>query len=204
MCRVYTNIMNAVSHILPPSAGLCLIPEIFLPKHSVLEINLNFKGRRTCIQVLSLAFLSCVNVWQKSTEFHKTCLCPSTWAVRVCLCILQCGAHAHLLPSMYFSWLCLHVVFFFPQGRPVVICDKEDTETIKNTKRTIKVPHSVDCLQGILSVIPLQLLAFHLAVLRGYDVSDHLCRTPGWLLNSRVHLDTVSPNFFFVFRYLFI
>uniref|UniRef100_A0A2I3TG09 glutamine--fructose-6-phosphate transaminase (isomerizing) n=2 Tax=Pan TaxID=9596 RepID=A0A2I3TG09_PANTR len=56
------------------------------------------------------------------------------------------------------------------QGRPVVICDKEDTETIKNTKRTIKVPHSVDCLQGILSVIPLQLLAFHLAVLRGYDV----------------------------------
>ncbi|KFP92258.1 Glutamine--fructose-6-phosphate aminotransferase [isomerizing] 1, partial [Apaloderma vittatum] len=53
------------------------------------------------------------------------------------------------------------------QGRPVVICDKEDIETIKNNKRTIKVPHSVDCLQGILSVIPLQLLAFHLAVLRG-------------------------------------
>ncbi|OCT86664.1 hypothetical protein XELAEV_18020350mg [Xenopus laevis] len=57
------------------------------------------------------------------------------------------------------------------QGRPVVICDKEDTETINSIKRTIKVPHTVDCLQGILSVIPLQLLAFHLAVLRGYDVS---------------------------------
>nr|XP_033804303.1 glutamine--fructose-6-phosphate aminotransferase [isomerizing] 1 [Geotrypetes seraphini] len=56
------------------------------------------------------------------------------------------------------------------QGRPVVICDKEDTETINNIKRTIKVSHTVDCLQGILSVIPLQLLAFHLAVLRGYDV----------------------------------
>lgn len=53
-----------------------------------------------------------------------------------------------------------------------MICDKEDIETIKNNKRTIKVPHSVDCLQGILSVIPLQLLAFHLAVLRGYDVSS--------------------------------
>ncbi|KAM4747236.1 glutamine--fructose-6-phosphate aminotransferase [isomerizing] 1 isoform 2-T2 [Rhinophrynus dorsalis] len=56
------------------------------------------------------------------------------------------------------------------QGRPVVICDKEDVETINTIKRTIKVPHTVDCLQGILSVIPLQLLAFHLAVLRGYDV----------------------------------
>uniref|UniRef100_A0A668AKR8 glutamine--fructose-6-phosphate transaminase (isomerizing) n=1 Tax=Myripristis murdjan TaxID=586833 RepID=A0A668AKR8_9TELE len=59
------------------------------------------------------------------------------------------------------------------QGRPIVICDKDDYETIKNSSRTIKVPHCVDCLQGILSVIPLQLLSFHLAVLRGYDVSTH-------------------------------
>lgn len=60
---------------------------------------------------------------------------------------------------------------FHLQGRPIVICDKDDYETIKNSSRTIKVPHCVDCLQGILSVIPLQLLSFHLAVLRGYDVS---------------------------------
>lgn len=52
-----------------------------------------------------------------------------------------------------------------------MICDKDDYETIQSSSRTIKVPHCVDCLQGILSVIPLQLLSFHLAVLRGYDVS---------------------------------
>uniref|UniRef100_A0A8C4HWY1 glutamine--fructose-6-phosphate transaminase (isomerizing) n=1 Tax=Dicentrarchus labrax TaxID=13489 RepID=A0A8C4HWY1_DICLA len=56
------------------------------------------------------------------------------------------------------------------QGRPIVICDKDDYETIKNSSRNIKVPRCVDCLQGVLSVIPLQLLSFHLAVLRGYDV----------------------------------
>ncbi|KAG1949258.1 glutamine--fructose-6-phosphate aminotransferase [isomerizing] 1 [Pimephales promelas] len=56
------------------------------------------------------------------------------------------------------------------QGRPIVICDKEDNETINNSSRTIKVPHCLDCLQGILCVIPLQLLSFHLAVLRGFDV----------------------------------
>ncbi|KAF3850752.1 hypothetical protein F7725_012524 [Dissostichus mawsoni] len=50
------------------------------------------------------------------------------------------------------------------QGRPIVICDKDDYETAKNSSRTIKVPHCVDCLQGVLSVIPLQLLSFHLAV----------------------------------------
>uniref|UniRef100_A0A3P8W3W2 Glutamine--fructose-6-phosphate transaminase 1 n=1 Tax=Cynoglossus semilaevis TaxID=244447 RepID=A0A3P8W3W2_CYNSE len=70
---------------------------------------------------------------------------------------------------------CSHSIHFriFNQhqipGRPIVICDKDDYETIKNSSRT-KVPHSVDCLQGILSVIPLQLLSFHLAVLRGFDV----------------------------------
>ncbi|KAF1389701.1 hypothetical protein PFLUV_G00076220 [Perca fluviatilis] len=56
------------------------------------------------------------------------------------------------------------------QGRPIVICDKDDYETAKCSSRTIKVPHCVDCLQGVLSVIPLQLLSFHLAVLRGFDV----------------------------------
>lgn len=73
---------------------------------------------------------------------------------------------------MYLTFNPLDFSFFFPQGRPIVICDKDDYETIKNSSRTIKVPHCVDCLQGILSVIPLQLLSFHLAVLRGYDVSN--------------------------------
>ncbi|XP_006003531.1 glutamine--fructose-6-phosphate aminotransferase [isomerizing] 2 [Latimeria chalumnae] len=56
------------------------------------------------------------------------------------------------------------------QGRPILICSKSDTESMKFAYRTIELPETVDCLQGILSVIPLQLLSFHLAVLRGYDV----------------------------------
>ncbi|XP_043924872.1 glutamine--fructose-6-phosphate aminotransferase [isomerizing] 2 [Protopterus annectens] len=56
------------------------------------------------------------------------------------------------------------------QGRPVVLCTKDDDECIKAAYKAVELPHTVDCLQGILSVIPLQLLSFHLAVLRGYDV----------------------------------
>lgn len=56
------------------------------------------------------------------------------------------------------------------QGRPIILCSKNDTESCKFAYKTIELPHTVDCLQGILSVIPLQLLSFHLAVLRGYDV----------------------------------
>lgn len=64
---------------------------------------------------------------------------------------------------------------FCLQGRPIILCSEDDPEVCKNAYQTIELPHIVDCLQGILSVIPLQLLSFHLAVLRGYDVStQHL------------------------------
>ncbi|XP_053285035.1 glutamine--fructose-6-phosphate aminotransferase [isomerizing] 2 [Pleuronectes platessa] len=55
-------------------------------------------------------------------------------------------------------------------GRPIILCCQDDPEVSKNAYKTIELPHTVDCLQGILCVIPLQLLSFHLAVLRGFDV----------------------------------
>jgi len=55
-------------------------------------------------------------------------------------------------------------------GRPIVICNKGDTEMKNFTETMIEVPHTVDCLQGILTVIPLQLLSYHIAVLRGCNV----------------------------------
>uniref|UniRef100_A0A3B5KVZ8 glutamine--fructose-6-phosphate transaminase (isomerizing) n=1 Tax=Xiphophorus couchianus TaxID=32473 RepID=A0A3B5KVZ8_9TELE len=57
-------------------------------------------------------------------------------------------------------------------GRPILLCSQDDSELMKNAYKTIELPQIVDCLQGILSVIPLQLMSFHLAVLRGYDVSS--------------------------------
>jgi len=55
-------------------------------------------------------------------------------------------------------------------GMPYIICNEDDSSIAEMGSRLIKVPKTVDCLQGILSVIPLQLLSFHVAVLRGYDV----------------------------------
>ncbi|KAK3555718.1 hypothetical protein QTP86_029000 [Hemibagrus guttatus] len=56
------------------------------------------------------------------------------------------------------------------QGRPIILCCKDDAESCKLGYKTLELPHTVDCLQGILCVIPMQLMSFHLAVLRGYDV----------------------------------
>jgi glutamine---fructose-6-phosphate transaminase (isomerizing) len=55
-------------------------------------------------------------------------------------------------------------------GQPMLICNEDDEELIKLCPRHIPIPRIVDCLQGILCVVPMQLLSFHIAVLRGYDV----------------------------------
>lgn len=54
------------------------------------------------------------------------------------------------------------------RGCPIIICNSNDKNMDGFT--TIRVPEIVDCLQCILAVIPLQLLSYHLAVLRGLDV----------------------------------
>jgi glucosamine--fructose-6-phosphate aminotransferase (isomerizing) len=55
-------------------------------------------------------------------------------------------------------------------GEPIIICNEDDKDISELSDKLIKIPKTVDCLQGILSVIPLQLLSFHIAVLRGFDV----------------------------------
>jgi len=55
-----------------------------------------------------------------------------------------------------------------------VICNVGDTETTMHSYKTIEVPEQVDCLQGILTVIPLQLLSLHIAELRNCDVSTYI------------------------------
>ena len=50
----------------------------------------------------------------------------------------------------------------------------------------IALPPITDCLQGLLTVIPLQLLSYHLAVVRGYNVRPAACTDWG---GGRVPLD---------------
>ncbi|CAK7244558.1 MAG: glutamine--fructose-6-phosphate transaminase (isomerizing) [Sporothrix thermara] len=55
-------------------------------------------------------------------------------------------------------------------GKPIVICNSGDSEFQTSQAEKIEVPKTVDVLQGILNVIPLQLIAYWLAVLEGLNV----------------------------------
>ncbi|ODH21460.1 glutamine-fructose-6-phosphate transaminase (isomerizing) [Paracoccidioides brasiliensis] len=56
------------------------------------------------------------------------------------------------------------------RGRPIVICNTGDEEFPASETERIEVPQTVDCLQGLLNVIPLQLIAYWLAVAEGLNV----------------------------------
>ncbi|RLV85055.1 Glutamine--fructose-6-phosphate aminotransferase isomerizing [Meyerozyma sp. JA9] len=55
-------------------------------------------------------------------------------------------------------------------GRPIVVCNEGDDVAGNKAYATLHVPLTVDCLQGLLNVIPLQLMSYWLAVNRGIDV----------------------------------
>ena len=55
-------------------------------------------------------------------------------------------------------------------GKVIAIASEGDTEIAKMVEHVLFVPETIDALTPILSVIPLQLLSYYMAVLRGCDV----------------------------------
>src|SRR5438067_2918794 len=57
-------------------------------------------------------------------------------------------------------------------GKLIVICDEHDEAMKKFADEVIEIPWTVEALQPILSVIPMQLLAYYVALRRGADVDQ--------------------------------
>ncbi|XP_055875557.1 glutamine--fructose-6-phosphate aminotransferase [isomerizing] 2-like isoform X2 [Biomphalaria glabrata] len=64
-------------------------------------------------------------------------------------------------------------------GNPILICTEGDKEIQSMSNHYVEVPHTIDCLQGVLTVIPMQLLSLHIAELRKLDTDRprHLLKT---------------------------
>jgi glucosamine--fructose-6-phosphate aminotransferase (isomerizing) len=57
-------------------------------------------------------------------------------------------------------------------GRVIALCHEGDAEVARLADQVIAIPAVADLLAPLLSVIPLQLLAYHIAALRGCDVDQ--------------------------------
>ncbi|MBO7502551.1 MAG: glutamine--fructose-6-phosphate transaminase (isomerizing) [Paludibacteraceae bacterium] len=58
------------------------------------------------------------------------------------------------------------------QGRIISVVTEGDTQVSAESEFTMTIPHIDECLSPILTVIPLQLLAYHVAVVRGCNVDQ--------------------------------
>jgi len=58
------------------------------------------------------------------------------------------------------------------KGQVIVIANEGDTMIDKLADFSIKIPKTLECLTPLLTVIPLQLLSYHIAVLRGCNVDQ--------------------------------
>jgi len=56
------------------------------------------------------------------------------------------------------------------KGPIIVVATEGDTEIAKRADDVMYIPDTCECLTPLLAVLPLQLLAYHIAVLRGCDV----------------------------------
>jgi len=57
-------------------------------------------------------------------------------------------------------------------GRLIAIASEGDTELSEKADQVIYIPRTLDILTPLLSIIPLQLLAYHMALLRGCHVDQ--------------------------------
>jgi hypothetical protein len=76
----------------------------------------------------------------------------------------------------------------FLAGAPIIIANDTDKSLDGEQHRVIRVPKTVDCLQGLLNIIPLQLLSYHMAVTKGFDVDFPRCVCLSLLFFSLLHL----------------
>jgi glucosamine--fructose-6-phosphate aminotransferase (isomerizing) len=58
------------------------------------------------------------------------------------------------------------------EGIVVALVTEGDTEVRRFADHVIEIPRATDLLSPILEIVPLQLLAYHIAVRRGCDVDQ--------------------------------
>ena len=76
------------------------------------------------------------------------------------------------IPWLGFVVYPTHCLVKARKGRLIALCNEGDKEVPKVADHVIRIPKTLDFLYPILAVIPLQLLAYHIAVLRGCDVDQ--------------------------------
>jgi glucosamine--fructose-6-phosphate aminotransferase (isomerizing) len=173
-------------HHLSFEAGLRIIDELTeLPRHVEEALETNDDARR-----IAAKYVSCDNFLYLGRQYNFPTALEGALKLKEISYIHAEGYPAAEMKHGPIALVDEHTpsVFIVPQGGvyhkvisnmeeikarggPVIaIVDKDDSEAVELADDVIRVPAVAEFLQPIVTVIPLQLLAYHAAILRGCDV----------------------------------
>jgi glucosamine--fructose-6-phosphate aminotransferase (isomerizing) len=173
-------------HHLSYEAGMRIIEELqALPRHVEEALDTNNEARR-----IAAKYACCENFLYLGRQFNFPTALEGALKLKEISYIHAEGYPAAEMKHGPIALVDEHTpsVFIVPQGGvyhkvianmeeikarggPVIaIVDKDDSHAVELADDVIRVPAVPEFLQPIVTVIPLQLLAYHIAILRGCDV----------------------------------
>ncbi|VDM57558.1 unnamed protein product [Angiostrongylus costaricensis] len=118
----------------------------------------------TCLEgalkIKELSYMHCEGIMSGELKHGPLAMVDEN----LCVCMVICN------DSVYKKSLNALQQVVARGGAPIIIADRSVPEKdLAGMEHVLKVPKTVDCVQNILTVIPLQLMAYHIAELNGQN-----------------------------------
>ncbi|KAE9421847.1 hypothetical protein Angca_005584 [Angiostrongylus cantonensis] len=120
----------------------------------------------TCLEgalkIKELSYMHCEGIMSGELKHGPLAMVDEN----LCVCMVICN------DSVYKKSLNALQQVVARGGAPIIIADRSVPEKdLAGMEHVLKVPKTVDCVQNILTVIPLQLMAYHIAELNGQNAN---------------------------------
>ncbi|CAF9924577.1 MAG: glutamine--fructose-6-phosphate transaminase (isomerizing) [Heterodermia speciosa] len=149
------DIMNGLAHISDQFKEILKLNE---PIKAMCQKS--FKGQKSALKIKEISYLHCEAVMSGELKHGVLALVDEDLPIIMIL----------TRDDIFAKSLNAYQQVIARGGRPIVICNPDDQEFPTSQTEKIEIPKTVDCLQGLLNVIPLQLIAYWLAVGEGLNV----------------------------------
>jgi len=158
------DLPNLISQVLNKDSDIKRIANVLQDKKSLLLMGRGY-NHSTCLEgalkIKEISYLHCEGILSGELKHGPLALVDDTMPIFF-ICTKDkdydnvCNAFSQVRAR---------------NGQPIVLCTEGDQYYCKHELK-VEIPKVVDALQGILTIIPLQLLCYRIAVLRGYNVDQ--------------------------------
>lgn len=155
---------DLIKEVLELDEEVLKIARMFYKEKSLLIMGRGFNFA-TCLEgalkIKELSYMHCEGIMSGELKHGPLAMVDEN----LCICMIICN------DCVYKKSLNALQQVVARGGAPIIIADRSVSEKdLAGMMHVLRVPKTVDCVQNILTVIPLQLMAYHIAELNGQNV----------------------------------